>query len=102
MEIVQQHGGEAYLADPTKGFGLAAQKALRRAFGKEDVALIREGGSIPIVADFKRVLGVDTLLLGLAMPDCGAHSPNETFPLENLAAGIRLNRALLEELAKPL
>lgn len=102
MEIVQQHGGEAYLADPTQGFGLAAQKALRQAFGREEVALIREGGSIPIVADFKRILGVDTLLLGLAMPDCGAHSPNETFPLENLAAGIRLNRFLLAELAKPL
>jgi len=102
MEIIEQHGGEAYLNNPTQGYGLAAQRALRKAFAKEDVALIREGGSIPIVADFKRILGVDTLLLGLAMPDCGAHSPNETFPLENLAAGIRLNRFLLAELAKPL
>jgi len=44
---------------------------------------------------------VDTILLGLALPDCAAHGPNENFPLENFAAGIRLNRALLKELAGP-
>ena len=49
---------------------------------------------------FKRVLGVESLLLGLAMPDCKAHAPNENFPLENFYAGSALNRALLEELSK--
>ena len=48
---------------------------------------------------FKRILGAETLLLGLALPDCRAHAPNENFPLENFFGGIRLNRALLEELA---
>ena len=38
------------------------------------------------------------LLLGLALPDCRAHSPNENFPLENLDAGIRINKAVLQEL----
>ena len=79
--------------------GLAARRALQRAFPGKDVALIREGGSIPIVNTFQRVLGAETLLLGLALPDCRAHAPNENFPLENFFAGIRLNRALLEELA---
>jgi len=37
--------------------------------------------------------------LGLALPDCRAHSPNENFPLENLDAGIRINKAVLRELA---
>jgi acetylornithine deacetylase/succinyl-diaminopimelate desuccinylase-like protein len=46
------------------------------------------------------VLGVETLLLGLAMPDCRAHAPDENFPLENFFGGIRLNRALLEELSR--
>ena len=41
----------------------------------------------------------DQLWLGLALPDCRAHSPNENFPLENYRAGIRLNQALLGELA---
>src|SRR5439155_16105034 len=67
------------------------------AFGK-DPALIREGGSIPIVSQFRTILGVETLLLGLALPDCRAHSPNENFPLENMDAGIRLNKAVLAEL----
>ncbi|PTX97283.1 dipeptidase [Verrucomicrobia bacterium LW23] len=92
------HGGRPYLTDPHSGFGLAAQKALMTTFGGPP-ALIREGGSIPIVEAFKRVLGVDTLLLGLALPDCNAHSPNETFPLENLAFGLELNKALLAEIA---
>ena len=78
--------------------GQAAQRALQKAFNAE-VALIREGGSIPIVSDFRNILGVETLLLGLALPGCRAHSPNENFPLENLDAGIRMNKAVLEELA---
>jgi acetylornithine deacetylase/succinyl-diaminopimelate desuccinylase-like protein len=65
-----------------------------------NVALIREGGSIPIVQAFKDVLKADTLLLGLALPDCQAHAPNENFPIANLEAGIRLNQALLRELAR--
>ncbi|NNM29435.1 MAG: M20/M25/M40 family metallo-hydrolase, partial [Akkermansiaceae bacterium] len=92
--------GQAYHTDPHSRFGKAAQGALSKVFGKEAV-LIREGGSIPIVLDFKEVLGADTLLLGLALPDCQIHSPNENFPVDNFMAGIRLNRILLEELAAP-
>lgn len=100
MDLERGHSGNAYVVDPHSGFGKAAQSALQSAFPHGDLALIREGGSIPIVADFKEVLGVDTLLLGLALPDCRAHSPNENFPLENLAGGIELNKVLLKELAK--
>jgi len=99
LEITGGHAASPYVTDPTSPGGLAAQRALRTAFPGKDVALIREGGSIPIVNTFKRVLGVESLLLGLALPDCRAHAPNENFPLENFHAGIRLNRALLEELA---
>ena len=49
---------------------------------------------------FRTILGVETLLLGLALPDCRAHAPDENFPVENFEAGIRLNKALLEELAR--
>ena len=62
--------------------------------------LIREGGSIPIVQTFRDILGADTLLLGLALADSQVHAPNENFPVENFEAGIRLNQALLLELAK--
>nr|MBA2430536.1 M20/M25/M40 family metallo-hydrolase [Chthoniobacterales bacterium] len=92
--------GPWYLTDPHSGVGQAAQRALRVAFPGKEPALIREGGSIPITSQFRTILGVETLLLGLALADCRAHSPNENFPLENLEAGIRLNKAVLQELAK--
>jgi acetylornithine deacetylase/succinyl-diaminopimelate desuccinylase-like protein len=97
MEIVDGHSGPWYLTDPHSRFGEAAQAALQKAFGKK-VALIREGGSIPIVSQFRDILGVETLLLGLALHDCRAHSPNENFPVENLENGIRMNKAILEEI----
>src|SRR6184192_2914666 len=98
MEITTGHSGPWYLTDPLSAMGEAAQRALRKAFNR-DVALIREGGSIPIVSQFREILGIETLLMGLALADCRAHSPNENFPLENLEGGIRLNKAVLQELA---
>ena len=98
LEMQSGHSGPWYLTDPNNKFGKAAQRALKKAFSK-DVALIREGGSIPIVSDFRKILGVETLLIGLALHDCRAHSPNENFPLENFEAGIQMNQAVLQELA---
>jgi len=97
MEIIEGHSGPWYLTDPHSNVGKIAQRALKNAFHK-DVALIREGGSIPIVSQFREILGAETLLLGLALSDCRAHSPNENFPLENLEAGIKMNKAVLQEL----
>jgi acetylornithine deacetylase/succinyl-diaminopimelate desuccinylase-like protein len=99
VEFSGGHTGEPFLTDPHSRDGQAAQRALRHTFPGKEVALIREGGSIPITQSFKNILGTDTLLLGLALPDCRAHSPNETFTLENFEAGIRLNQSLLRELA---
>ena len=99
LEITDGHSGPWYLTNPRSPIGEAAQRALRKAFNK-DVAVIREGGSIPIVSQFRSILGVETLLMGLALPDCRAHSPNENFPLENLEGGMRLNKAVLQELAQ--
>ena len=98
MEITNGHSGPWYLTDPNSTIGEAAQRALRKAFDR-DPALIREGGSIPIVSQFRGILGIETLLMGLALPDCRAHSPNENFPLENFEGGIRVNKAILQELA---
>lgn len=99
LEVQKGHVGPAYVMDPHSGFGKAAQEALRKTFGDEP-RLIREGGSIPIIQSIKDVLGIDTLLLGLALPDCQIHAPNENFTVENFQRGIALNRVLLEELAK--
>jgi acetylornithine deacetylase/succinyl-diaminopimelate desuccinylase-like protein len=98
VEVIPGHDGKPYITDPNSKYGLAAQAALRSAFEAEPV-LIREGGSIPIVQTFRDILGADTLLLGLALSDAKIHAPNENFPVENFEAGIRLNQALLKELA---
>jgi acetylornithine deacetylase/succinyl-diaminopimelate desuccinylase-like protein len=98
-EIEIGHDGKPYLSDPHSADGNAAQRALTKAFGKEPV-LIREGGSIPIIQTFRDTLKADTLLLGLALPDCQIHAPNENFPVANFEAGILLNGFLLEELSK--
>ena len=100
IELSPGHVGLPYLVDPHAGYGAAAQKALGKLFPGKKPALIREGGSIPIVADFKTILNVDTLLLGFALADCNAHSPNETFPVAHIDLGANLNRYLLEEIAQ--
>ena len=58
---------------------------------------MREGGSIPIVTSFQEILGADTLLLGLALPDDNPHSPNEKFKLENFYLGTQTVAYFLEK-----
>ena len=99
VEVEVGHDGKPFYANPNSENGKAGQAALRAAFGKEPV-LIREGGSIPIIQDMKEIFGVEALMLGLALPDCQIHAPNENYYVENFEAGIRLNRALLRELGK--
>jgi acetylornithine deacetylase/succinyl-diaminopimelate desuccinylase-like protein len=99
IEIKAEHGAPPYLVEPSGPHVQAGLRALRAAFGHEPV-LIREGGSIPIVSDFKRILGVETLLLGLALPDDNAHSPNEKFNLDCFAGGQRMGALLWQELAR--
>jgi acetylornithine deacetylase/succinyl-diaminopimelate desuccinylase-like protein len=98
IEIVPGHGAEPYVVSPEGAKAQAALKALRQAFGSDPV-LLREGGSIPIVNEFKRILGVDTLLLGLALPDDNAHSPNEKFELDCFEKGQEMAAHLWQELA---
>ncbi len=98
MEIKSGHGAEPYLVSPTSAQAQAALRALKAAFGHEPV-LMREGGSIPIVNDFKKILGADTLLLGLALPDDNAHSPNEKFDLDCFAKGQLMSAHLWRELS---
>ena len=62
-----------------------AMKAAIRAYGyhwpKRDVLLVRAGGTIPVVATFQQQLGLPVVLMGFALPDCGAHGPDEDMPV---------------------
>jgi acetylornithine deacetylase/succinyl-diaminopimelate desuccinylase-like protein len=98
MEIETGHGGEPYMMNPDSPLAQAALRSLKAAFNAEPV-LLREGGSIPIVTEFKNILGVDTLLLGLGLPGDNAHSPNEHFSLECYAKGMAMSARLWPELS---
>jgi acetylornithine deacetylase/succinyl-diaminopimelate desuccinylase-like protein len=60
---------------------------------------VGEGGSIPIVGEFERILGAPVLLLGFALPGANMHAPDEWFPIEHLERGPITLVRLLEELA---
>jgi len=98
IEIKAGHGAEPYLVSPQSPCAKAGLRALEAAFQREPV-LLREGGSIPIVNEFKKILKADSLLLGLALPDDNAHSPNEKFDLECFEKGQLMSAHLWKELA---
>jgi acetylornithine deacetylase/succinyl-diaminopimelate desuccinylase-like protein len=76
----------------------AAARAYRRGFGAAPVFL-RSGGSIPVVDVFQEVLGLQTALMGFALPDSRIHAPNERFHLPTFERGIATCLAFLEEMA---
>jgi len=96
---ITPHGSAAPVAVATDSpFIAAAKRAIVTSCGREPV-LVREGATIPVVADFKRILGVDSLLIGFGRNDDRIHSPNEKFDLANFALGCKTHAALLGEMA---
>ena len=76
----------------------AAADALERGFGARPV-FTREGGSIPVVETFRRVLDAPVVLMGFGRPDDGAHGPDEKLHLEDFHAGARTSAWLWHLLA---
>jgi acetylornithine deacetylase/succinyl-diaminopimelate desuccinylase-like protein len=97
MEIVSSHVARPALFKPhSPAIALAAQ-ALERACGRAP-AFVRNGGSIPIVADLS-AKGIPTIVTGFVLPDDPFHAPNESFSLRGLELGERSARELLTALA---
>lgn len=99
LEFKTWHGCSALVFDPESKFMISARAAIKAAFGREPV-MIREGGSIPVVATFRDTLGVDTLLLGWGQNTDNLHSPNERFRLADFHRGIKASAYLWKELAE--
>jgi acetylornithine deacetylase/succinyl-diaminopimelate desuccinylase-like protein len=76
-----------------------AAKAYREIMGRPTV-FIRSGGSIPIVGEFAKHLGIPTVLMGFGLPDDGLHSPNEKYRIANYFLGIRTLAHFLDEYGK--
>ena len=98
LEVASLHGAEPVLVSSDSPYLEAAARAMARGFGTRPV-FIREGGSIPVVASFKQILGADSILMGLGLNDDNAHSPNEKFSLDSFQKGIETTAYLLEEVA---
>lgn len=96
---IEYFGGARPVGAPTNTPQVAAaRRAMETGCGVAPV-LIREGATIPVVADLKSKLGLDTLLIGFGLNDDNLHSPNEKFELTNFLMGCRTHAALLAELA---
>jgi acetylornithine deacetylase/succinyl-diaminopimelate desuccinylase-like protein len=97
--VTHLHGGRPWRAELGGPLFDAARRALGAAFGREPV-ITGEGGSIPVVGDFERVLGAPVLLVGFGLPGENAHAPDEWMSMENFTVGMRAIATLWDELGR--
>ncbi|WP_414664986.1 M20/M25/M40 family metallo-hydrolase [Horticoccus sp. 23ND18S-11] len=112
VDFVDQHKGDPYVVVPpgrsntptdqspvlARAFR-AAEQAVTEVWGRPPIYL-REGGSVPIIADIKRKTGLDSVMFGLFLPEDNLHAPNESFNLDVMKKGIETTRRMLVTLAK--
>jgi acetylornithine deacetylase/succinyl-diaminopimelate desuccinylase-like protein len=96
--VTPLHGGRPWRADLKGPIIEAGQRALEAAFGRAPV-ITGEGGSIPVVGNFERILGAPVLLMGFGLPGENAHAPDEWIGVDNYQRGIRAAATLLDEFA---
>jgi len=111
LEFIDQHKGDAYVVVPPSRSNTPKDQSpvLARAFRAADAAVtsiwgraplyLREGGSVPIIADIKRVTGLDSVMFGLFLPEDNLHAPNESFNLDVMKKGIETTQRMFADLA---
>lgn len=87
VKVTPMHGGEGYVCPITLPAYKAAEKGFEKAFGQKPLA-VRRGGSIPIISDFEKILGIKTVLMGFGLESDAIHSPNENFRLDIFRKGV--------------
>jgi acetylornithine deacetylase/succinyl-diaminopimelate desuccinylase-like protein len=99
LDVRLIHSGEPLVIGTANPYVKAATKALHDVW-HADTVFIRSGGSIPIVGDFERYLGIPSVMMGFGLPDDGLHAPNEKFHLANFYRGIESVIRFWEEAGK--
>lgn len=111
VEFIDQHQGDPYVVVPPGRPNTPPDQSpvLARAFRAIDAAVtqnwgrpplyLREGGSVPIIADIKRVTGLDSVMFGLFLPEDNLHAPNESFNLDVMRRGTATIARTLSEVA---
>ena len=97
--VTHLHGGRPWRADLSGPIFDAAHRALEAAFGRAPV-IVGEGGSIPVVGDFQKILGAPVLLVGFGLPGENAHAPDEWMSVDNFRLGTKAIAALWDEYAE--
>jgi acetylornithine deacetylase/succinyl-diaminopimelate desuccinylase-like protein len=99
VEVKPHHGGEPVLTPTDSKEYQAAARAMERTFGKKPIPT-RGGGSIPIVALFKKELGLSSVLFGFGLDSDALHSPDEHYGVVNYFNGIQTIPLFFEEYAR--
>jgi len=111
IRLVDQHEGAPYVVVPPDRSNTPRDQSpvLARAFRATDKAIgdvfgrpplyLREGGSVPIIGEIKRILGLDSVMMGLFLPEDNLHAPDESFHLGVMEKGIQASERILEAVA---
>ena len=97
VTVKQLSGGEPILMNTDSKYFGAAEEAYEKVFGNKPLYEL-SGGSIPVTATFKRLMGIDSVLMGYGLPDDGLHSPNEKLSVAMFEKGIKVNLEFLKKL----
>lgn len=98
VKVTAHHGGEGAVTPTDSRAFKAAARAFEEVWGKTPIPT-RDGGSIPIVALFKKELGLDTVLMGFGLDSDALHSPNEHYGIRNFLIGIETIVAFYKQFA---
>lgn len=98
-EVVREGSLFPYVGDKSCPEALAGAKAMTEAFGIEP-AFVREGGSIGAIVSMKKILGKDSMFLGLSLPEHGYHAINENFDWQQASGGIKMFVAYFKALSE--
>jgi acetylornithine deacetylase/succinyl-diaminopimelate desuccinylase-like protein len=99
VKVIAHHGGEPAVTPTDSKAYKAASSAFEEVWSKTPIPT-RDGGSIPIVALFKKELGLDTVLMGFGLDSDAIHSPNEHYGIKNFLLGIETIVAFYKHFAK--